>query len=98
MSLPVVYLPEAQDDIDEVYVSYEQHAAGLGNRFLDALRDRIDQIGDNPALYGVLHEDVRAAPLNKFPYIIYCRAEPDRVLVIAVQHGRRSSRSWRGRS
>lgn len=93
MSLPVVYLPEAQDDIDAVYASYEQRSAGLGDRFLDALRDRIDQIGDNPALYGILHQDVRAAAPRKFPYVVYYRAETDRVLVIAVQHGRRSSRS-----
>jgi hypothetical protein len=38
MSLPVVYLPEAQDDIDAAYAEYEQRLTGLGERFLDALR------------------------------------------------------------
>ena len=37
MSLPVVYLPEAQDDVDAAYAAYEQRLAGLGNRFLAAL-------------------------------------------------------------
>jgi plasmid stabilization system protein ParE len=97
MSLPVVYLPEAQDDIDAVYTSYEQKTIGLGDRFLDVLRDQINLISDNPSLYGVLHRDVRAAPLRRYPYVVYYREETDRVLIIALQHARRSSRSWQGR-
>jgi plasmid stabilization system protein ParE len=98
MSLPVVYLPEAQDDVGAAYSGYEQQQVGLGDRFLDSLRDRVSQICDNPALYAVLQDDVRAAPLRRFPYVVYYRAETDRIVVIAVQHRRRSSRSWQGRS
>lgn len=97
MSLPVVYLPEARDDIDAAYTAYEQRLAGLGEQFLEAVREQVARIQDNPALYGVLYQDVRAAPLRRFPYVVYYRAEPSRILVIAVQHGRRSSRSWQGR-
>jgi plasmid stabilization system protein ParE len=97
MSLPVAHLPEAQDDVDEAYAGYEQRAAGLGERFLEVLRDQFDQIQANPELYGVLHRDVRAAPLRRFPYVVYYRVETDRILVVAVQHGRRSSRAWQGR-
>jgi plasmid stabilization system protein ParE len=98
MSLPVVYLPEAQDDVDAAYADYERRLAGLGDRFLEALRDKVDQIRANPALYGVLHQDVRAAPLRRFPYVVYYRAEASRVVIIAVQHGRRSSQAWQGRA
>jgi plasmid stabilization system protein ParE len=97
MSLPIVFLPEAQDDVDGAYAGYEQRSIGLGDRFLEALRDQLDRIQANPALYGVLHQDVRAAPLRKFPYVVYYRAEASRTLILAVQHGRRSSRAWRGR-
>jgi plasmid stabilization system protein ParE len=98
MNLPVVYLPEAQDDIDAAYAAYEQRRAGLGDQFLDALRDQVSRLQDNPALYGVLYQDARAAPLRRFPYVVYSRAEANRILIIAVQHGRRSSRAWRGRA
>ena len=98
MTLPVAYLPEAEDDVDAAYAGYEQRLAGLGDQFLEALRDQVDRIRDNPALYGVLHQDVRAAPLRRFPYVVYYRAEASRVVIIAVQHGGRSSRAWQGRA
>jgi plasmid stabilization system protein ParE len=98
MSLPAIYLPEAQDDVDAAYTRYEQRLAGLGDRFLEALRDLVDRIGDNPALYGVLHQDVRAAPMRRFPYVVYYRAEADKVVIIAVQDGRRSAQAWQGRA
>jgi plasmid stabilization system protein ParE len=98
MSLPVAYLPEAQDDLDAAYAAYEQRLAGLGDRFLEALRQVVERIADSPELYGTVHQDVRAAPLRRFPHVVYYRAEPGRVLIIAVQHGRRSSRAWQGRA
>ena len=97
MTLPVAYLPEARDDIDAAYALYEQRLAGLGDRFLEALRQVIERIADTPDLYGIFHQDIRAAPLRRFPQVVYYRAEPSRVLIIAVQHGRRSSRAWLGR-
>jgi toxin ParE1/3/4 len=97
MSLPVVYLPEAQNDVDEAYAAYEQRVVGLGERFLEVLQDQVDRIQAKPALYGVVYQDVRAAPLRQFPYVVYYRVETDQIVVIAVQHGRRSSRAWQGR-
>ncbi len=33
MKPPVVFLPQARDDIDSAYVYYEQQQTGLGYRF-----------------------------------------------------------------
>src|SRR5947209_6275284 len=98
MSLPIAYLAEAEDDIDAAYAYYEQLVTGLGDRFLQALQDRVNRIQDNPALYGIFYRDVRAAPLRRFPYVVYYRAEAQRVLIIAVQHGKRSLQGWKDRA
>jgi len=98
MSFPVVYLPEAEDDIDSEYRWYERQRIGLGSQFLDALRELTDQIKDNPHLYGIFRRDIRAAPLRGFPYVVYYRDRGLDVLVIAVQHGRRSYRAWQSRA
>ncbi len=98
MSLPVVYLPEAEDDIDTAYSWYEGQRPGLGDQFLDALRDVVDRIADHPQLYGVLRRDIRAAGLRRFPYVVYYRERGSDILVVAVQHGRRSYRIWRDRA
>lgn len=98
MSLPVVFLPEAEDDIVAACAWYDEQRAGLGDQFLEALHTTVDQIRDHPQLHGVLRRDIRAAPLRRFPYLVYYRDRGTDILVIAVQHGRRSSRVWRGRA
>lgn len=95
--LPVVYLPEARDDIDAAYLAYEQQRVGLGDRFVEAVRDQVARIQGNPALYGVVYQDVRAAPIRRFPYVVYYRAEASQMVIIAVQHGSRDWSSWQSR-
>jgi plasmid stabilization system protein ParE len=97
MSLPAVYLPDAEDDVAAARVHHERQRAGLGDDFVEALREAVDRIRNSPQLYGAFRRDVRAAPLKKFPYVVYYRDRGGDVLIIAVQHGRRSSRVWRGR-
>ncbi len=97
MTLPIAYLPQADDDANAAYLAYEQQRAGLGDRFLEELRDRVDQIRANPHLFGMAHRNLRAAPLWRFPYVVYYRIETTRVLIVAVQHNRRSAQAWRGR-
>jgi plasmid stabilization system protein ParE len=95
---PLVFLPDALDDIDSAYATYEQRALGLGDRFLEALRVVLLRVAENPALYSVVFRDVRAAPMRRFPHVVYFRANAGRVLIIAVQHGRRGSLAWRSRA
>jgi plasmid stabilization system protein ParE len=98
MNLPVVYLPEARDDIDAAYSWFEGQRAGLGDQFLDAFREVVDQLRDQPQLYAIIRRDIRAALLRRFPYVVYYCDRGSDILIIAVQHGRRSSRAWRGRA
>jgi plasmid stabilization system protein ParE len=97
MSLPVAYLPEARDDIDAAYATYEARRSGLGAAFVQAVEDRVGQIQANPALYGLVNGDVRAAPMRRFPFVIYYRVEPTQIVILAVLHGRQSSSHWQTR-
>jgi plasmid stabilization system protein ParE len=97
MSLPAVYLPEAEDDIAAAHIYYERQRVGLGDDFVEALGEAVDRIRNGPRLYGAVKRDIRAAPLKHFPYVVYYRDRGNDVLIIAIQHGRRSSRAWRGR-
>lgn len=97
MSLPLAYHPAVRAEIDEAYGWYERQRPGLGEEFLVVLRDYLDRIRLNPEMYGLVYRDVRAVPLRRFPYIVYYRAMPDRVIVMAVQHGKRHPRRWRSR-
>lgn len=95
--MKLVYRPEALDDLDDAYEWYEQQRDGLGEEFLESYLSLIGRILQFPELYGVLLHDVRAAPLRRFPYVVFYRAEQDRIVVIAVQHGSRGSKRWQSR-
>jgi plasmid stabilization system protein ParE len=98
MSLPAVYLPEAMDDIDAGFAHFEQTLVGLGDRFLEALRQSVDQVIAMPELFGAVDRDIRAVSLRRFPYLLFYRVEKDRILIVAVQHGRRSWSAWQDRT
>ena len=67
MSIPFVYLPEADDDVERTCEHYERERPGLGDEFLEALRDAVDRICENPQRYGVARRDIRAALLKAIP-------------------------------
>jgi plasmid stabilization system protein ParE len=71
---------------------------GWGEHFLERLNACVEAITDNPAMYGVVRDEVRAAPLRRFPYVVYCRVEGASVVIPAVWHGRRDSRVWQDRA
>src|ERR1051326_7900857 len=97
MSRRLGYHPEAPDDINEAIAWYEQQKPALAQQFVMELRDHLDAIAANPELYAVEYRGVRAAPMRRFPYIVYYRIEAKRVVVGAIQHGRRHPRAWRRR-
>ena len=56
--------PAAAADIDEAFVWYETQRVGLGDEFLDAVRDAFVAVRDSPRLHGVIHRDVRRSTLE----------------------------------
>ncbi len=98
MSLPVILRPEAEVDIQGTYDELEQAHAGLGRRFAAQVRRVLERIESMPEMYGVVWQDVRAARLKKFRYVLYYVVFADRVEVLAVMHGSRDSSAWQART
>lgn len=92
MSLPVIIRPDAQVDIQKIHDDSEQVRAGLGSQFMTRLHQLLEGIEAFPELYGTIWQDVRAARLKQFRYLVYSTVFPDRFEVIAVMHGSRCLR------
>ena len=60
--------PEAEADIKEAYVWYQQASRGLGNQFLDALQGTLSQVAGHPQAFGIVHGSIRRALLRQYPY------------------------------
>ena len=97
MSLPVILRHEAEVDFQEARDQLEAVRVGLGAQFLARVREVLARIEKMPELHGKVWQDVRAARLKQFRYIVYFIVLADRVEVLAVLHGARDPSSWQSR-
>jgi plasmid stabilization system protein ParE len=57
----------------------------------------LERIESMPEMYGRVWQDVRAARLRKFRYILYYVVFADRVEVLGVIHGSQDAGAWQSR-
>src|SRR5437764_13355782 len=98
MSLPLVFRPVAQTEFDGAAAWYEGQRPGLGSDFVAEVQKVFDTIANQPDRYPIASGDVREAPVSRFPYCVYYRVKPSRLVVIAVFHTSRDPSVWQGRS
>jgi plasmid stabilization system protein ParE len=89
--------PEAQADIEEAALWYEDRSQGLGERFTGKVFDLIDRIAGFPLQFPVVGLSVRRGLLQRFPYAVYFLVSEGPVVVIAVLHQRRDPAVWKRR-
>ena len=75
MSLPIVINPVADEDLDAAQAYYEGQRAGLGDDFVERVRETMTRISDAPELYAVAFMDLRQAPVHRFPYTAIYRVD-----------------------
>ncbi len=97
MSLPLAFRPEVRWDADEAYAWY-QGQGGPADAFLAALRATYARVQAAPESPALVYRDIRRVRMKRFPYAVFYRVEPGRILVIAVQHASRDPRRWRSRA
>jgi plasmid stabilization system protein ParE len=94
----LAYDPRVEDDLADAASFYEGRSPGLGEYFLVAVRFAVDEILRTPERWALVEGGpVRRYLLVRFPYAVYYRADPERVLVLAVTHSRRHPDAWKRR-
>jgi plasmid stabilization system protein ParE len=58
----------------------------------------LQRLAAMPEMYGKVWEDIRAFPVRKTRYVVYYRAFPGRVEVLATMQGDRDPSAWQGRA
>ena len=59
---------QVDSDIHEAALWYEERCAGLGGKFIDAVRNATGLIAENPLRNAVRFDHVRRLNLQRFPY------------------------------
>ena len=86
MSYQVSIKEEALADIQAGYDYYESQQAGLGERFLSALEERLSVLSEYPHYFGFIDSKclLRDVTVGVFPYNIVYAVLEDVVSVLAV--------------
>jgi toxin ParE1/3/4 len=89
---------EAEDDMLEAYLWYEQQKLGLGDAFLESLDRAQHAILQNPSTYRTRYKKkVRAFLVDQFPYLILYVLDKEDVNVISVFNTSRDPQIWKKR-
>ena len=94
MALPAAYRRKVARDLASAYAWYEEQRAGLGEEFLAAVDASFEAIETFPEMFARVHGEIRRAVVSRFPYAVFYRIEPKRLVVLAVLHMARNPKLW----
>lgn len=97
MSYRVVFRPPAQVELLEARDWYEARQEGLGVDLSAAVDATISNIRERPLAYPCVHNEIRRAVLQRFPYAVFFQLLEDDIVILAMIHGRRHPRTWQSR-
>ncbi len=97
MTYRVILLPEAKEELREGLRGTTSKKRGFGRRFSAAVQDVLRGLRLFPKRHQEAIKDVRLAPVQTFPYVIYYRVIPKQVLVLSIFFGERDPVEWQAR-
>ena len=96
MSYPVRFRPQVADEVIEAMAWYSTRSPGLDTAFFRAFEIATKSLGEQPERYRRVLGEVRRIILPRFPYVVFYRFDGDEVVVLSLQHERRSPDRWPG--
>jgi len=89
----MIYKTEFHEDVahdyKEAYTWYEKQKEGLGNRFLEAVKRKIEQISERPESFSQKsRKGYREAKVDIFPYLIIYKVykQTKKIFINSVHH------------
>ncbi len=91
-----VILPHAKEDIREAAYLYNGKQKGLGKRFTQEVRSKIQLICKNPKAIAVRYDETRCAVLDIFPFMVhfFINERQKQVVISAVFHTSQNPEIW----
>jgi plasmid stabilization system protein ParE len=85
----IIVAPGAERDLKEAFFWYEDKRRGLGHDFLLQIDAGLRFIERNPRICPPEYRKTRKHLVKRFPYKIIYLLEKERIIVLAVIHGKR---------
>jgi plasmid stabilization system protein ParE len=90
MKYKALLRPEVENDLKEAFLWYENKRTGLGYDFLLQVNASLGFLERNPELHRLGYKNTRKHLIKRFPYKIIYLVEKDKIIVLAVIHGKRN--------
>lgn len=84
MKYELVIKEEADREIADSFLYYENQKNGLGERFLSQLNIYFDRIKENPKHYQIKRKNYREAFIKNFPFLVIYEIQENKIVVYAV--------------
>ena len=97
MKYSLIVRPEAENDLKEAFLWYEDKRQGLGHDFLLQVDVGLRFIERNPEACPPEYKGTRRYLTKRFPYKIIYLVKKERIIVLGVIHGKRNSNLARRR-
>ena len=92
------YHPSVADDLSVATDYYDDISADLGNRFRTSVRARLRDVAERPESFGRLQNEMQAAILDRFPYVMIFENRDKHVAILGVFHAASDQKGWFDRS
>lgn len=94
---PVKLIHEAETELWETVLYYEEQQGGLGGEFIREVRTALQMIQRAPEIWPARARGMRRYLIARFPFLVHYRDEAERILVVAIAHGHRKPGYWTDR-
>src|SRR5262249_52433358 len=89
MSFKVILRPEAESDLSNTYLWYNERSAGLGAEFMRSVDAGLAAIARYPLGFPHVHKKIRRCFLRRFPYGLFYLLHGRAIIVLACFHFKR---------
>jgi plasmid stabilization system protein ParE len=88
----------AEQDLEDACRWCEKRQPGLGRRLLECVDETLPKLQQRPEFGLTVYKQLRRANVRRFPYGVFYQVLNDRIIVVAILHGRRAPRRWKSRA
>ena len=94
----IVFHTDAAEEMQAAAAQYAARTRGLGDEFLDEIKQALHRIQEFPQLWSIYAGEYRRYLLKRFLYGLMYRIDPERIFIIAVAHLHRHPGYWKDRA
>jgi plasmid stabilization system protein ParE len=91
----IVFLIEAEQDLNVAATYYESQEPSLGLEFIEEIDLTLKKILNTPERWPLVAENTRMILVKRFPFKIIYRFDPDEICILAIAHQKRKWDYWK---